>query len=95
MQPFRILYFRQSVLKRAETVEGDLLEVIDQATDHRSQDTAENWSDRGKVGIVEALPRQTEIAGSDQPDGSTEAEIAAEMKQRLHLARETVRPTRR
>ncbi len=95
MQPFRILYFRQSVLKRAETVEGDLLEVIDQATDHRSQDTAEIWSDRGKVGIVEALPRQTRIAWSSQPDGSAEAEIAAEMKQRLHFAQETAKPNRR
>jgi hypothetical protein len=91
MQPFHILYFRQSILRRAETVEGDLLEVIDQATDHRSHDTAEIWSDLGKVGIVEALPRQTETASSQHPDGSAEAEIAAEMKQRLDLAR----PTRR
>ena len=30
MQPFHILYFRQSILRRAETVEGDLLEVIEQ-----------------------------------------------------------------
>jgi hypothetical protein len=90
MQPFRILYFRQSVLKRAETVEGDLLEVIDQANEHRRQDTAEIWSDLGKVGIVEPLPRQATVEGqrSDQP---VEAEIALEMKQRLELVQETPR----
>ena len=85
MQPFRILYFRQSVLKRAETVQGDLLEVIDQATEHRSDERAEIWSEeRGKVGIVEPLPR---LAGnSDRPPANEpEAEIAVEMKQRLSL----------
>jgi hypothetical protein len=95
MQPFHILYFRQSVLRRAETIEGDLLEVIDQATDHRSDDTAEIWSEFGKVGIVEAVPRQTVVEGSQQTDGPVEAEISAEMKQRLDFARETAKPTRR
>ena len=87
MQPFRILYFRQSILKRAETVEGDLLEVIDQATEHHSDERAEIWSEeRGKVGIVEPMPRQassSETALAKEP----EAEIAREMKQRLNLAR--------
>jgi len=87
MQPFRILYFRQSILKRAETVEGDLLEVIDQATEHHSDERAEIWSEeRGKVGIVEPMPRQivsSERSSADEPA----AEIATEMKQRLNLAR--------
>ena len=86
MQPFRILYFRQSILKRAETVEGDLLEVIDQATKHHSHERAEIWSEeRGKVGIVEPMPREvatSEPASVNEP----EAEIALEMKQRLELA---------
>jgi len=60
MQPFRILYFRESILRRAETADGDLLEVIDQANEHLSDERAEIWSEeRGKVGIVEPLPRQT------------------------------------
>ena len=84
MQPFRILYFRQNVLKRAETVEGDLLEVIDQATEHHSDERAEIWSQEcGKVGIVEPLPRLTE--SSERHAIESEAEIAAEMKQRLNL----------
>lgn len=86
MQPFRILYFRESILRRAETAEGDLLEVIDQANEHLSDERAEIWSEeRGKVGIVEPLPRQTsgvESASAEEPV----AEIAAEMKQRLDLA---------
>ena len=85
MQPFRILYFRQNVLKRAETVEGDLLEVIDQATEHHSDERAEIWSEEcGKVGIVEPLPRLTESSDT-HPTDESEAEIAAEMKQRLNL----------
>jgi len=86
MQPFRILYFRESILRRAETADGDLLEVIDQANEHLSDERAEIWSEeRGKVGIVEPLPRQTsgvESVSTEEPV----AEIAAEMKQRLDLA---------
>ena len=85
MQPFRILYFRQSILKRAETVEGDLLEVIDQATEHHADERAEIWSEeRGKVGIVEPLPRLVE-GSVEHPTDEPEAEIALEMKQRLNL----------
>jgi hypothetical protein len=91
MQPFRILYFRQSILKRAETAEGDLLEVIDQANEHRHQDTAEIWSDLGKVGIVEPLPLQATVEERQQPDQAPECEIATEMKQRLELVQETSR----
>ena len=88
MQPFRILYFRQSVLKRAETVEGDLLEVIDQATEHHSDERAEIWSEeRGKVGIVEPLPLQEPLLNRPSADESA-AEIAVEMKQRLNLIRQ-------
>ena len=86
MQPFRILYFRESILRRSETAEGDLLEVIDQANEHLSDERAEIWSEeRGKVGIVEPLPRQTsgvESASAEEPA----AEIATEMKQRVDLA---------
>lgn len=85
MQPFRILYFRQNVLKRAETADGDLLDVIDQATEHQSGQRAEIWSEeRGKVGIVEPLPRQ---APGSEPRlcDKAEAEIAGEMKRRLSL----------
>ena len=86
MQPFRILYFRQSILKRAETVEGDLLDVIDQATEHHSDERAEIWSEeRGKIGIVEPLPRLVESPDLSAADKSG-AEIAVEMKQRLNLA---------
>ena len=89
MQPFRILYFRQSILKRAETAEGDLLEVIEQATDHRYDERAEIWSeDRGKVGIVEALPRQASVLDRGPPEEPA-AQIAVEMKQRLNLAQNT------
>ena len=60
MQPFRILYFRQSILKRSETADGDLLEVIEQATDNRADETAEIWSEElGRVGVVEPLPVMT------------------------------------
>jgi hypothetical protein len=83
MQPFRILYFRHSVLKRAETVEGDLLEVIDLATEHHSDERAEIWSEeRGKVGIVEPLPLQEPAVSRPLVDEPA-SEIAVEMKQRL------------
>lgn len=88
MQPFRILYFRQSVLKRAETAEGDLLDVIEQATEHHSDERAEIWSEeRGKVGIVEPLPQQAPIPHRPSAENPA-AEIAVEMKQRLSLVQE-------
>jgi len=95
MQPFRILYFRQSILRRAETADGDLLEVIDQATEHRSDETAEIWSDLGKVGMVAPLPRQMAAQSGGQSAGPPEAEIAVEMKQRLDLAQERTGQGRR
>jgi hypothetical protein len=86
MQPFRILYFRQSILRRAETADGDLLEVIDQANQHLSDERAEIWSEeRGKIGIVEPLPRQT-LGSESGSKKEPAAEIATEMKQRLDLA---------
>ena len=89
MQPFRMLYFRQSILKRTETVEGDLLEVIDQATEHRRQETAEIWSEElGKVGIVEPLPLLQEAALDRSSAPEPAAEIAVEMKQRLDLVQQ-------
>lgn len=91
MQPFRILYFRQSILKRAEIADGDLLEVIEQATDNRSEETAEIWSeDLGKVGIVEPLPLQ-QLAPAQRASEEPGSEIATEMKQRLDLVQEPAR----
>ena len=85
MQPLRILYFRHSILKRSEVGKGDLLEVIEQAAEHRSDESAEIWSeDLGKVGIVEPLPRQhrnMDPAPTEEPG----AEITKVMKPRLDL----------
>ena len=85
MQPFRILYFRHSVLNRSEVGKGDLLEVIEQAAEHRSDESAEIWSEElGKVVIVEPLPRQhrtTDPPATEEPA----AEIMKEMKPRLAL----------
>ena len=85
MQPFRILYFRHSVLNRTEVGKGDLLEVIEQAAEHQSGESAEIWSEElGKVGIVEPLPRQHRAANpvSTEEPG---AEITRVMKPRLDL----------
>jgi hypothetical protein len=95
MQPFRILYFRQSVLKRAETGDGDLLEVIEQATEHGSGERAEIWSEElGKVGVVEPLPRQNP-GRSEQRFDEPQSEIAKEMTQRLNLVQEPGRLMRK
>jgi hypothetical protein len=91
MQTFRILYLRESVLRRAETIDArDLLDVIDKAASERPpQDTAEIWSDMGKVGIVAPSPRQaggpSGAAGEEEAEAPG-AEIAEEMKERLKLA---------
>ena len=95
MQPLRILYFRHSILKRSEVGKGDLLEVIEQAAEHRSDESAEIWSeDLGKVGIVEPLPRQhrTTDSGSNEEPG---AEITKVMKPRLDLVHGSTRTGRR
>ena len=85
MQPLRILYFRHSILKRSEVGKGDLLEVIEQAAEHRSDESAEIWSeDLGKVGIVEPLPRQHRTTDSDSNE-EPGAEITKVMKPRLDL----------
>jgi hypothetical protein len=95
MQPFRILYFRHSVLNRTEVGEGDLLEVIEQAAEHRSGESAEIWSEElGKVGIVEPLPRQhrnTVTVSTEEPG----AEITKVMKPRLDLVHGSSRTGRR
>ena len=57
METFRILYFRESVLERAEEVEvRDVLEAIDKACDKPAEFTAEVWSENGRVGIVGPAP---------------------------------------
>lgn len=53
MARFRIFYFRDSVLDRAEEVEArDILEIIKTATGKSPELRAEIWSENGKVGIV-------------------------------------------
>jgi hypothetical protein len=95
MQPFRILYFRHSVLNRTEVGKGDLLEVIEQAAEHQSGESAEIWSEAlGKVGIVEPLPRQhrnTVTVSTEEPG----AEITKVMKPRLDLVHGSSRTGRR
>jgi hypothetical protein len=95
MQPFRILYFRHSVLNRTEVGKGDLLEVIEQAAEHQSGESAEIWSEAlGKVGIVEPLPRQhrnTVPVSTEEPG----AEITKIMKPRLDLVHGSSRTGRR
>jgi hypothetical protein len=87
MPTFRILYLRQSKLEATETLSGgvDLLDAIEKASDRVGPETAEIWSDQGKVGVVAPLPRRSHSAGAVQPDGE-EAEIAQIMKARLSQA---------
>jgi hypothetical protein len=85
MPKFRILYLRQSRLEGAETHSGlDLLDAIDIASHRVGPETAEIWSDQGKVGIVAPLPRRSYPNGDAQRDGD-EAEIAEVMRARLRL----------
>ena len=85
MPTFRILYLRQSRLEHSETLSGlDLLDAIDKASDRVGPETAEIWSDQGKVGVVAPLPRRSHSRAAFQPDGE-EAEIAQVMKARLRL----------
>jgi hypothetical protein len=85
MPTFRILYLRQSRLASTETLFGlDLLDAIDKASDRVGPETAEIWSDQGKVGIVAPLPRRSHPNRDAQRDGD-EAEIAEVMRARLRL----------
>ena len=85
MPTFRILYLCQSRLEHSETLSGlDLLDAIDKASDRVGPETAEIWSDRGKVGVVAPLPRRSYSRAAFPPDGE-EAEIAQVMKARLRL----------
>lgn len=57
MQRFRILYFRGSVLDRAEEVKAvDMLEAIETASRKPPEQRAEVWSDDGRVGYVDPSP---------------------------------------
>lgn len=85
MPTFRILYLRQSRLEGAETHSGlDLLDAIDIASDRVGPETAEIWSDQGKVGIVAPLPRRSH-PNSDARRDDDEAEITEVMRARLRL----------
>ena len=58
MQKFRILYFKESVLKRAEDVRvRDVLEAIDKAASKPPELRAEVWSDQGRIGEVPSVTR--------------------------------------
>ena len=85
MPTFRILYLRQSRLEHSETLSGlDLLNAIDKASDRVGPETAEIWSDQGKVGIVAPMPRRSHAKEDARRDGDG-AEIAEVMKARLRL----------
>lgn len=57
MQTFRILYFRDSILERAEEVRmRDMLEAIDKASGKPPHLRAEVWSEEKRVGEVNAMP---------------------------------------
>ena len=85
MPTFRILYLRQSRLEHSETLSGlDLLDAIDKASDRVGPETAEIWSDQGKVGVVAPLPRRSHRKSSAQPDGEGR-EILQVMRARLRL----------
>jgi len=85
MPTFRILYLRESRLEHSETLSGlDLLDAIDKASDRVGPETAEIWSEQGKVGIVAPLPRRSHPKGDVQADGE-EAEIVQAMRARMRL----------
>ena len=68
MQKFRVLYLRHNKLEHSESLTGlDLLEVIEKASKRVPDLSAEIWSERGKVGIVE--PRRSKVSASaDTPN---------------------------
>lgn len=73
MQKFRVLYLRHNKLEHSESLTGlDLLEVIEKASKRVPDLSAEIWSERGRVGIVEPLPLRSETPGQAMSDGSPE-----------------------
>ena len=57
MQTFRLLYFRESILERAQEVHvRDVLEAIELAAGQPSDIRIEIWSDKGRVGIIGPSP---------------------------------------
>ena len=89
MPRFRILYFRDNVLDRAEEVEvTDVLEAIERASHKPAEVTSEIWSDRGKAGVVACAPDH--LVGPPSEDGRTdstkEAQIAGVMRSRLSVS---------
>ena len=73
MQKFRVLYLRHNKLEHSESLTGlDLLEVIEKASKRVPDLSAEIWSERGRVGIVEPLPLTSEAPGQAMSDGSPE-----------------------
>lgn len=79
---FRILYLRDHVLQSSELLtEADLLDAIDRASEKVHGTTAEVWSDRGKVGIIDGTSRPVQ---GKQP--IQEAAITSVMRARLDIA---------
>lgn len=86
MPTFRILYLRQSKLEGAEILSGlDLLEAIDKASDRVGPETAEIWSNQGKVDVVAPRPRRPRPSAAAD-SSSEEAQIARVMTALLRLA---------
>ena len=57
MQVFRILYFRDSVLERAEELEvRDVLDAIEKASCKAPELRAEVWSEEKRVGEIGISP---------------------------------------
>lgn len=80
----RILYLRQSKLEGAETLSNlDLLDAVDKKPDRVGPETAEIWSDHGKVVVVAPMPRRPDP--KDDAKRHDEAEIAKVMRARLGL----------
>ena len=53
MKTFRLLYFRESLLEKAEEVQArDLVEAVEKAAGQPDHIRVEVWSDKGRVGII-------------------------------------------
>ena len=59
MPTFRLLYFKESMLKNAEEVRArNILEAVQKAAGQPPDIRVEVWSDRGRVGIIRPSARR-------------------------------------
>lgn len=92
MEEFRIIYLRNSALTAAETyMARDMLDAIDKASKRCRDASAEIWTTRGRVAVINPLPSQSTLSrpvsvNTGEKTTETEAEITALMKARLNLA---------